>query len=152
MIFLFSISKSGKKREAPVALFYKDEKISLSSHVQQSTKIRADNPNPTLYLANKERARPSNENFGAEINKNRSLLNWSSVAAHCVLFNMASSTFNHQSSLFLNWFKGLPGATFHSDIEIADLRDRNAGRGIGSLTNYRRELERCFASTFRICG
>ncbi|KAM7199012.1 ribosomal lysine N-methyltransferase [Rhypophila sp. PSN 637] len=31
---------------------------------------------------------------------------------------------------FLNWFKSLPGATFHEDIRIEDLRGKNAGRGI----------------------
>ncbi|KAK0742566.1 hypothetical protein B0T21DRAFT_282179 [Apiosordaria backusii] len=31
---------------------------------------------------------------------------------------------------FLDWFQLLPGATFHKDIAIEDLRSRNAGRGI----------------------
>ena len=32
---------------------------------------------------------------------------------------------------FLDWFRAQPGASIHPDIEIADLRDRNAGRGVG---------------------
>ncbi|KAK4215084.1 ribosomal lysine N-methyltransferase [Rhypophila decipiens] len=31
---------------------------------------------------------------------------------------------------FLNWFRSLPGATFHEDTRIEDLRGKNAGRGI----------------------
>ncbi|KAK3984428.1 hypothetical protein QBC44DRAFT_336988 [Cladorrhinum sp. PSN332] len=34
------------------------------------------------------------------------------------------------SQTFLNWFESLPGATFHKDISIEDLRRQNAGRGI----------------------
>ncbi|KAK4226007.1 hypothetical protein QBC38DRAFT_240810 [Podospora fimiseda] len=34
------------------------------------------------------------------------------------------------SQAFLNWFESLPGATFHKDILIEDLRRQNAGRGI----------------------
>ncbi|KAI0007353.1 SET domain-containing protein [Xylariaceae sp. FL0662B] len=48
---------------------------------------------------------------------------------------MAESTFNAKSESFLNWFKALPGATFHSDIKIEDLRERGAGRGIVATTN-----------------
>ncbi|KAL2019167.1 hypothetical protein VTK56DRAFT_10039 [Thermocarpiscus australiensis] len=42
----------------------------------------------------------------------------------------ADSAFNQATSNFLNWFQALPGATFHKDIAIEDLRGRNAGRGI----------------------
>lgn len=38
------------------------------------------------------------------------------------------------SQKFVNWFRALPGATFHKDITIEDLRERNAGRGIGNET------------------
>jgi hypothetical protein len=38
--------------------------------------------------------------------------------------------FQSRSGQFLQWFKQQAGATFHNDIEIVDLRDRNAGRGI----------------------
>ncbi|KAH9225859.1 hypothetical protein K456DRAFT_1851451 [Colletotrichum gloeosporioides 23] len=38
--------------------------------------------------------------------------------------------FQTKSQGFLAWFKSLPGATFHNDIEIVDLRGQNAGRGI----------------------
>ncbi|KAK4463059.1 hypothetical protein QBC42DRAFT_325456 [Cladorrhinum samala] len=34
------------------------------------------------------------------------------------------------SKSFLNWFENLPGATFHKEISIEDLRHQNAGRGI----------------------
>lgn len=42
--------------------------------------------------------------------------------------------FNSQSEQFLAWFKSLPGATFHESIQLVDLRDRQAGRGIGKLS------------------
>nr|XP_036577657.1 set domain protein [Colletotrichum truncatum]KAF6784691.1 set domain protein [Colletotrichum truncatum] len=38
--------------------------------------------------------------------------------------------FQTKSQSFLAWFKSLPGATFHDDIQIVDLRGQNAGRGI----------------------
>ncbi|KAK1537563.1 SET domain-containing protein [Colletotrichum paranaense] len=38
--------------------------------------------------------------------------------------------FQTTSQRFLSWFKSLPGATFHDDIQIVDLRGQNAGRGI----------------------
>jgi N-lysine methyltransferase SETD6 len=41
--------------------------------------------------------------------------------------------FDGGTSNFLSWFKSLPGATFHNDIEIQDLRHRGAGRGIGEI-------------------
>ncbi|KAK4107621.1 SET domain-containing protein [Canariomyces notabilis] len=41
-----------------------------------------------------------------------------------------NSDFNESSQRFVDWFQSLPGATFHNDIEIRDLRQQNAGRGI----------------------
>lgn len=41
--------------------------------------------------------------------------------------------FNQKTASFLKWFKLLQGATTNPKIEIADLRNRNAGRGIGML-------------------
>ncbi|KAI3394265.1 hypothetical protein diail_2968 [Diaporthe ilicicola] len=38
--------------------------------------------------------------------------------------------FDQKTSDFLAWFRAQPGTTFHNDIEIRDLRDRGAGRGI----------------------
>jgi len=38
--------------------------------------------------------------------------------------------FSTSSKKFLNWFKSQPGTYFHQDLEIADLRGQNAGRGI----------------------
>ncbi|OIW22524.1 SET domain-containing protein [Coniochaeta ligniaria NRRL 30616] len=43
---------------------------------------------------------------------------------------MADADFEQRSGAFLGWFKSLPGATFHQNVKIADLRPRNAGRGI----------------------
>ncbi|KAB5531386.1 hypothetical protein GE09DRAFT_1064101 [Coniochaeta sp. 2T2.1] len=43
---------------------------------------------------------------------------------------MADQNFEQRTGAFLGWFKSLPGATFHKDIQIADLRPRDAGRGI----------------------
>ncbi|ORY72104.1 SET domain-containing protein [Pseudomassariella vexata] len=43
---------------------------------------------------------------------------------------MAQSEFEARSQAFLHWFKAWPGATFHPAIQIQDLRDRDAGRGI----------------------
>jgi len=39
--------------------------------------------------------------------------------------------FSQATQTFLNWFKSLPGSTFHDDIKIEDFRGKNAGRGIG---------------------
>lgn len=39
--------------------------------------------------------------------------------------------FTEQTAQFLAWFKALPGATFSDAISLVDLRDRQAGRGIG---------------------
>ncbi|OTA68021.1 SET domain-containing protein [Hypoxylon sp. EC38] len=43
---------------------------------------------------------------------------------------MSDPTFDSKSASFLEWFKAWPGATFHPDIKIEDLRDKGAGRGI----------------------
>ena len=44
---------------------------------------------------------------------------------------MATPGFNGLTDSFLQWFKAIPGSEFSDDIEIVDLRARNAGRGIG---------------------
>ncbi|KAK3402645.1 hypothetical protein B0T20DRAFT_4499 [Sordaria brevicollis] len=38
--------------------------------------------------------------------------------------------FEQQTQKFLEWFTSQPGATFHKDIKLVDLRDKSAGRGI----------------------
>ncbi|KAI2613436.1 SET domain-containing protein [Hypoxylon sp. NC1633] len=43
---------------------------------------------------------------------------------------MSDQIFNYKSASFLEWFKALPGATFHADISIEDLREKGYGRGI----------------------
>lgn len=43
---------------------------------------------------------------------------------------MTQQTFDQKTSEFLSWFRAQPGTTFHDDIEVRDLRDRGAGRGI----------------------
>ncbi|KAI2633991.1 SET domain-containing protein [Xylaria nigripes] len=43
---------------------------------------------------------------------------------------MADELFEARSAGFLDWFKGWPGASFHEDIEIQDLRGQGRGRGI----------------------
>ncbi|KAI2608130.1 uncharacterized protein GGS25DRAFT_489004 [Hypoxylon fragiforme] len=43
---------------------------------------------------------------------------------------MSDPIFDVKSATFLQWFKALPGATFHPDIQIRDLREKGAGRGI----------------------
>ncbi|KAI0599284.1 SET domain-containing protein [Biscogniauxia sp. FL1348] len=43
---------------------------------------------------------------------------------------MSDPVFDTKSASFLDWFKAWPGATFHPDIKITDLRGRGAGRGI----------------------
>lgn len=42
----------------------------------------------------------------------------------------AADDFEKISQAFLDWFNDNPGTYFHPDLKIADLRDRNAGRGI----------------------
>lgn len=44
---------------------------------------------------------------------------------------MMYDDFGAKSQAFLDWFKDLPGATFHPRINLVDMRDRGAGRGIG---------------------
>ncbi|PNY28969.1 Ribosomal lysine N-methyltransferase 4 [Tolypocladium capitatum] len=43
---------------------------------------------------------------------------------------MSAPSFNDRTDRFLQWFKNLPGAALSDSIEIADLRSRNAGRGM----------------------
>ncbi|KAI1099568.1 SET domain-containing protein [Jackrogersella minutella] len=43
---------------------------------------------------------------------------------------MSDPTFDSKSAAFLDWFRAWPGATFHHDIKIEDLRKNGAGRGI----------------------
>ncbi|KAK8041004.1 Ribosomal lysine N-methyltransferase 4 [Apiospora phragmitis] len=43
---------------------------------------------------------------------------------------MAQLSFDDRTQSFLNWFTGLPGATFHPNIQIQDLRQSGQGRGI----------------------
>ncbi|KAK0716119.1 hypothetical protein B0H67DRAFT_582425 [Lasiosphaeris hirsuta] len=42
----------------------------------------------------------------------------------------AGAEFVESTRNFLQWFQSLPGATFHQNIRIEDLRERGAGRGI----------------------
>lgn len=46
---------------------------------------------------------------------------------------MEDGNFEAQSQSFLTWFKSLPGSTFDDNLSLADLRFRNAGRGIGEI-------------------
>ena len=39
--------------------------------------------------------------------------------------------FHHKTATFLDWFKQLKGAYLSPKIEVTDLRDHGAGRGIG---------------------
>ncbi|KAI1819353.1 SET domain-containing protein [Xylaria intraflava] len=43
---------------------------------------------------------------------------------------MADPAFERTSASFLDWFRAWPGASFHGDIEIQDLRRDGRGRGI----------------------
>ncbi|KAI2629201.1 SET domain-containing protein [Hypomontagnella submonticulosa] len=43
---------------------------------------------------------------------------------------MSDPMFDSKSASFLEWFRTWPGATFHPDIKIEDLREKGAGRGI----------------------
>ncbi len=45
-----------------------------------------------------------------------------------------ANLFSQKSENFLAWFRSLPGATFHEDVSVRDLRHQNAGRGIGGRT------------------
>ncbi|KAJ2982850.1 hypothetical protein NUW58_g6356 [Xylaria curta] len=48
---------------------------------------------------------------------------------------MSDPAFEEKSSRFLDWFKAWPGATFHPDIQIQDLRQNGRGRGIIALND-----------------
>ncbi|TGJ80530.1 hypothetical protein E0Z10_g8237 [Xylaria hypoxylon] len=48
---------------------------------------------------------------------------------------MSDPIFEGKSANFLDWFKAWPGATFHGDIEIQDLRKNGRGRGIIAKTD-----------------
>ncbi|KHN94930.1 SET domain protein [Metarhizium album ARSEF 1941] len=48
---------------------------------------------------------------------------------------MTSEDFTAKTAAFMQWFKALPGAAFSNSIEIADLRCRDAGRGIIALVD-----------------
>ncbi|KAI0115588.1 SET domain-containing protein [Nemania sp. FL0031] len=43
---------------------------------------------------------------------------------------MSDPVFEERSARFLEWFRAWPGASFHADIEIRDLRNTGRGRGI----------------------
>lgn len=43
----------------------------------------------------------------------------------------AVTDFAQRTENFLQWFRSLPGATFHENIQIQDLRSQGAGRGVG---------------------
>ncbi|KEZ39765.1 SET domain-containing protein [Scedosporium apiospermum] len=47
---------------------------------------------------------------------------------------MDRQDFVSASEHFLSWFKAIPGSTFHNDLSMADLRSRNAGRGLAVIT------------------
>ena len=49
--------------------------------------------------------------------------------------------FQAKSQTFLAWFRSQPGATFHSAIELSDLRERNAGRGVIAVTDIPAETD-----------
>ncbi|KAI3328524.1 SET domain-containing protein [Ustulina deusta] len=48
---------------------------------------------------------------------------------------MSDPVFEESSADFLHWFKAWPGASFHEDIEIRDLRKEGRGRGIVAKTD-----------------
>lgn len=48
-------------------------------------------------------------------------------------------SFSQKSEDFLDWFRALPGSTFHKDIALRDLRVQNAGRGIGKFKFHQRQ-------------
>ncbi|ROW09279.1 hypothetical protein VPNG_05826 [Cytospora leucostoma] len=55
---------------------------------------------------------------------------------------MAGQTdFPVKTSDFLAWFKAQSGTTFHTDIEIQDLRGKGAGRGIGAKSPWKPYLD-----------
>lgn len=49
--------------------------------------------------------------------------------------------FKTASTTFLEWFKQQPGTTFHSSLRIADLRERNAGRGVIAIEDIPAETD-----------
>jgi hypothetical protein len=51
------------------------------------------------------------------------------------MHKMETTDFNQESQAFLAWFKSLDGAFFNPNIEIRDLRNQHAGRGIGASCN-----------------
>lgn len=42
-----------------------------------------------------------------------------------------SSSFQHQSDQFVSWLESIPGVKVNSNILLADLRSKAAGRGVG---------------------
>ena len=44
--------------------------------------------------------------------------------------NQLSDQFQHNSTTFLEWFTTTPLTRLNPKLELADLRDSNAGRGI----------------------
>lgn len=47
------------------------------------------------------------------------------------MHGQSDSDFQKSSEEFLAWFKVQEGAYFHPNLRIADLRNQDAGRGIG---------------------
>jgi hypothetical protein len=45
--------------------------------------------------------------------------------------NQRSDRFQHNSSAFLQWFTTTNGTRLNPKLELADLRDSGAGRGVG---------------------
>jgi hypothetical protein len=51
-----------------------------------------------------------------------------------------SDQFQHNSSTFLEWFTAEDNTRLNSKLELADLRDSGAGRGVGKhLSSCRRK-------------
>ena len=42
--------------------------------------------------------------------------------------------FNQKSTDFMSWLGGLEGVTISPKIQLADLRERGAGRGVGKFS------------------
>lgn len=61
---------------------------------------------------------------------------------------MSDPAFEERSANFLHWFKALPGASFHADIEIRDLRQNHRGRGISKFLAFHPQ----HASKFHLRG
>lgn len=47
--------------------------------------------------------------------------------------DLQKDDFDQKSATFLNWLQGLQGVRVSTKIHIADMRNRAAGRGIGSV-------------------